>query len=90
MEAKMIEFKDLKATISTDQSGRFPITSASGNAYILIMDDYDSNVILTTAIPSRKKEDILKGYSKCYQQLQDAGITPILQKIDNEVSELLI
>ena len=33
---------------------------------------------------------MVKAYYECYQQLKDAGVTPILQYIDNEVSEELI
>jgi hypothetical protein len=32
--------------IYTDLTGRFPTTSLSGNKYILILYDYDSNIVL--------------------------------------------
>ena len=36
-----INFEKLKGTISIDLPGRFPITSAQGNAYFFIMYNYD-------------------------------------------------
>jgi hypothetical protein len=39
--------------IYTDLTGRFPTTSLSGNKYILIVYDYDSNSVLSA--PMKKK-----------------------------------
>jgi hypothetical protein len=36
--------------IYTDQTGRFPVVSSKGNKYIMILYDYDSNVILEKPI----------------------------------------
>ena len=75
---------------STDQIGQFPITSARGNAYIMILYDFDSNAILARAIKSQKKEDLIAGFTYLHKQLTDAGIHPVLHKLDNEVSGDLI
>ena len=32
---------------------------------------------------------MVKAFGKCYQQLKDAGVTPVLQYLDNEVSKEL-
>ena len=52
--------------------------------------DYDSNAILAAPMKSRKEADMVKAFDECYQQLKNAGITPILQYLDNEVSNELI
>jgi len=39
---------------------------------------------------SWKGTDMVRAFDKCYQQLKNAGITPILQYLDNEVSNELI
>ena len=39
---------------------------------------------------SRKGSDMVKAFDEYYQQLKNAGITPILQHLDNEVSNELI
>ena len=81
---------DLKGLISTDLAGRFPFQSFKGNNYVFLLYDYDSNAILVYPIKSRKAADILVGYERCYQRLVDAGITPVLQRLDNEISTVLI
>ena len=59
--------------------------------YIFVLYyDYDSNVILAAPMKSQKGSDMAKAFDECYQQLKDAGVTPILQYLDNEVSKELI
>jgi hypothetical protein len=42
--------------IYTDLTGRFPTTSLSGNKYILILNDYDSNSVLSAPMKNRGKK----------------------------------
>jgi hypothetical protein len=58
--------------------------------YLFILYDYDSNAILASPIKSRSAEDIVVGYEFCYRQLRAAGISPMLQRLDNEASTTLI
>ena len=37
---------ELNGTISTDQTGRFPIVSPKGIQYTMVLYNYDSNAIL--------------------------------------------
>ena len=39
--------------IYTDQTGRFPVRSSTGNQYIMILYDYDSNAIMSEALKTR-------------------------------------
>ena len=39
--------------IFTDQTGRFPIPSSTGNQYVFLLYDYDSNYIHAIAIKNR-------------------------------------
>ena len=80
----------ITGTISTDQIGRFLITSACGNAYIMILYNFDSNANLAKAIKSQKKEILIEGFAYLHKQLTDTGIHPVLHKLDNEVSADLI
>jgi hypothetical protein len=41
-----MNFEKLKGIIATDLPGRFPTTLGQGNAYVLVMYDYDSNSII--------------------------------------------
>ena len=48
--------------IYTDQTGKFPCTSASGNNYIMILYDYDSNAILMEPIRNRKGPTLIEAH----------------------------
>jgi hypothetical protein len=85
-----IAFEDLKGIIATDLPGRFPTTSGQGNAYVLVMYDFDSNSINAVGIKNRKKESLIKGYNEMYEDLRKAGINPVLHRLDNETSHDLI
>jgi hypothetical protein len=78
--------KPIKMTgqIYNDQTGRFPITSSRGNKYIMVVYDYDSNVILTEPLKSHSKNELHRAYTKIHTYLTDRGLKPVLQKLDNE------
>ncbi len=48
--------------IYTDQTGKFVAPSSTGNNYILILYDYDSNAILAVPFKNQKSESILNAY----------------------------
>ena len=43
-----------KQTAYGDLTGQFPYNSSTGNKYIYVMYDYDSNAILVQAIQNRQ------------------------------------
>ena len=86
----MIDFEELKGVIETDQTGRFPITSELGNAYIMVLYDFDSNAILATCIKSRNKEYLIEGFKEVHRELKDAVIVPQLIELDSEASSEMI
>jgi len=75
--------------IHTDQTGQFIIPSSTGNNYLLIVYDYDSNSILAEPIPRRTGPCILLAYQTVHARLVAAGLRPQLQRLDNECSEAL-
>ena len=54
------------------------------------MYDYDSNTILGKPIKSRNASELVRGFELCYKDLKDANITPVLHRLDNEISDELI
>ena len=58
--------------------------------YILVFYDYDSNAILEKAMKNNKGQAITTAYKTLHNKLTEAGITPILQYLDNETSIELI
>ena len=51
-----------KETIYTDQTGAFPEQSKSGNRYIMILCEMDSNAILSEPMQDRKGSEIIRAY----------------------------
>ena len=43
----------LNGTISTDQTGQYPIVSQKGNQYTMVLYNYDSNAILAEGCKDR-------------------------------------
>ena len=83
---KMAFLKSIKVTrnISTDQTGRFPVTSSCVSKYLMVLYDYDSNAIITEPLKSRGEQELLRVYSTLHTHLSNRGITPQVQMLDNE------
>jgi hypothetical protein len=76
----------INGVISSDQTGRFPITSNRGNAYVVVFYIYDANYICSIPIKSRSKEELLRAYHEVYEWLSVQGFKPLLHKMDNKTS----
>jgi hypothetical protein len=72
--------------VYTDLTGAFPVTSNSGNKYLLIIYDYDSNAILCEPMKKRCDSEALRAYEHLYQELIQHGSKPTLNIMDNEAS----
>jgi len=82
-----VAINDAKETIYTDQTGAFPARSRSGNRYIMIMCEMDSNAIMSEAMKDRTAGEIIKAYQKLIRRLHKAKIYPTKHILDNECSE---
>ncbi len=72
--------------ISSDNTGRFPVTSNRGNAYVALFYIYDANAIWSVPIKNRSKKELLRAITEVYTWLTAWGNWPILHKMDNETS----
>ena len=70
--------------VSTDKTGRFPITSLRGNKYLMVLYDHDSNAILAEPLTSRNKRKLIRFTRVLRAYLSDRGLTPQYQILDNE------
>jgi hypothetical protein len=84
------KFEELRGISASDLPGRFPIASAQGNAYVMVLYDTNSNAIQAVPIQNRKTEELVQGYNEMTEELQKAGIQPIVHRLDNETSTELI
>jgi len=62
-----------------DLTGKFVAPSSSGNNYIMIIYNYDSNAILAIPLKNCKAETILIAYKTSHMQLCTAVLQPKLQ-----------
>ena len=70
----------------TDDCGRFPIRSISGNEYNIIAYHCDSNTILQAPFVNRKDKHTIRAYNSIMKKLADRGYNVYIQILDNEVS----
>ena len=75
--------------IHTDQTGKFIVASSTGNNYILVLYDYDSNSILVEPMRNRTGPCILGAFQTLHARLVAAGLRPKLHRLDNECSTAL-
>ena len=70
----------------TDDFGRFPIRSRSGNDYIIIAYHCESNTILQAPFVNRKDKHRIRAYNSIMRRLDDRGHQVYVQIIYREVS----
>jgi hypothetical protein len=66
------------------------VKSNKGKSYIMVLYNYNSNGILATTMKSRKAPDLVAAYNELHQQLLDGGIKPVLQRLGDKMSKVLI
>jgi hypothetical protein len=75
--------------VFSDQTGRFIIPSSSGNNYVMVLYDYDSNSIFSQPFKNRTVKCILEAYKILHAHLTQVGLKSRLQRLDNECSKIL-
>jgi hypothetical protein len=78
-----------RETIFSNRTGRFPTRSKSGNKYIMVMVEIDSNAILVEPLKCRKDAELIRSYNALLLRLHRAGIVPRKHVMDNEISETM-
>jgi len=65
----------LTGVFGTDQTGRFPVTSARGYKYIFILFDNDTNLIHGVPIKSRKANELVRAFKESYDELKEMWLS---------------
>ena len=81
-----VRVDEAKETIYSDQTGAFPVRSRSGNRYIMVMCEMDSNAILSEAMRNRSSGEMIRAYQVLLKKLKMAGMRPKKHVLDNEIS----
>ncbi len=79
-----------KKLIFSNQTGKFLITSARGNKYIMVAVELDGNYIDCEPLQSRLAKSLTKAYQAIFQCWKATGvICPNWRILDNEAPEEL-
>ena len=70
----VIDTWTMKNKIYSDQTGKFPTQSRSGNQYIMVMVEIDSNCTLVEPMKNRTDEVMTGAYKALLKRLQRAGV----------------
>ncbi len=67
-------FDATKKSMFSNQTGKFPITSACGNKYIMVAVELDGNYIDGEPLQSRFAQSLTKGYQAIFQRWNATGV----------------
>ena len=73
-----------KHIVYTDQTGRLPQPSSSGNNYLLIAYDYASNSILLRPYKNKTAQVLTDTIAQVHDTLTQGGCRPLFHRLDNE------
>jgi hypothetical protein len=83
-------FDATKKSMFSDQTGKFPITSARRNKYIMVVVELDGNYIDGEPLQSRSAKSLIKAYQAIFQRWKATGvICPNWHILDNKAPEEL-
>jgi hypothetical protein len=85
--SKIVDLWDIKGTIYTDQTGKFPTKARSGARYIMIMVAIDSNTVLAATLKNKSDKEQRLAYLALLKRLKQAGVEVKKHVMDNECSE---
>ena len=72
--SKIVDLWDMKGTIYTDQTGKFPVKARSGARYIMIMVAINSNTVLAATLKNKLDEEQRLAYLALLKRLKQAGV----------------
>ena len=82
-----IKIVDLKETLYTDQTGKFPYISSRGNRYVMVGIHVDGNYIFMEAMKNRTEAQMIEAYQQMFKRIERAGLSVKKHILDNELSE---
>ena len=85
--SKVVDLWDMKGTIYTDQTGKFPVKARSGARYIMIMVAINSNTVLAATLKNKSDKEQRLAYLALIKRLKQAGVEVKKHIMDNECSD---
>ena len=77
---------DLKETMYSDQTGKFPYLSSRGNCYIMVAYHTDANYNFMEPMKNCTEAQMLKAYQAIFERMKEAGLGVRKHILDNEIS----
>jgi hypothetical protein len=77
---------ELKKTMYSNQTWRFPQVSSLGNKYIMVINNVDSNSSWAEALKDNTGFKLILGCAQALEQMRKVGIVPKHQVLDNQAS----
>jgi hypothetical protein len=88
MQDMFIQIYNANDTAHSDKIGCFPVTSSSGNKYIMVLLEVDGNFIDADPMKNKTAESMIKAYLVLWNQLTASGmVKPTTHVLDNKASE---
>ena len=75
---------DFTGKLSTDQTGRFPVTSSRGSNYLMVSYNHDSNAILLEPLTHCSERELIRAICVLHFYLSAHSLTPTYQMLDKE------
>ena len=82
-----ISVYDPRATIFTDQTGKFPLQSSRRNHHQMVVHDIDSNSTWVEPMKNRTEGDMILSRRRSLSRMKLRSIIPKHQVLDNEISD---
>jgi hypothetical protein len=82
----LITVYNLRNTMYTDQTGKFPHISSLGNQYIMILHNVDSNSSWVEAMKNNTKGKLILAQQRVLARMKRCGIVPTHQILNNQAS----
>ena len=75
---------DVSGQIFLDQTSRFHRLPSRGDRSVMVLYDYDSNVILNEPLKNNTTAELVRAQTRFTQYLLDRGLNPTALRIDNK------
>ncbi len=76
-----------KATMYSDQTGKFPAVSSKGNKYVMVLYDVDSNLLWAEPMKNQTGGELIFTRNWALTRMRQQGINPKQQILDNQASK---
>ncbi|KAL7529406.1 hypothetical protein ACHAXR_002951 [Thalassiosira sp. AJA248-18] len=85
-QGMFVKIVDLKETMYSDQTGKFPYLSSRGMRYIMVAYHTDPNYIFAEPMRNRTERQMIDAYNKIVKKMKAGGLGIKHHTLDNEIS----